>query len=57
MWQEQRTPMPHGRVALPHPRFCGGMPSSASPYKGEGKESPSFWFPLCGQFLILSTND
>ncbi len=48
MWQEQRTPMPHGRVALPH---------LASPYKGERKKSPSFWFPLWGQFLILSTND
>ena len=22
---------------LPHPRFRGGMPSSPSPYKGEGK--------------------
>ena len=25
----------HRRLALPHPRFRGGMPSSASPYKGE----------------------
>jgi len=54
MWQEQRNPMPHGRVALPHPHSLSG---NAPTYKGEGKESPSFWFPLCGQFLILSTND
>ena len=25
---------------LPHPRFRGGMPSSASPYKGEGPHKP-----------------
>ena len=27
--------MLQGRPGLPHPRFRGGMPSSASPYKGE----------------------
>ena len=27
--------MLYGGRALPHPRFRGGMPSSASPYKGE----------------------
>ena len=36
---------------LPHPRFRGGMPSSASPYKGEEKNLLS---PF--RLTILSTN-
>ena len=34
-----KTRLLHGRLALPHPRFRGGKPSSASPYKGEEKRS------------------
>ena len=33
-------------VALPHPRFRGGKPSSASPYKGEEKDRHPFPVPL-----------
>ena len=33
-------------VALPHPRFRGGKPSSASPYKGEEKDRRPFPVPL-----------
>ena len=32
-------------VALPHPRFRGGKPSSASPYKGEEKTGFPSRFP------------
>ncbi len=43
------TPVLHGRLALPHPRFRGGMPSSPSPYKGEETDAPSFrGLPLVG---------
>ena len=32
-----------GDTFLPHPRFRGGMPSSASSYKGEGKNTAAFF--------------
>jgi hypothetical protein len=34
-------------VALPHPRFRGGKPSSPSPYKGEEKDWHSFLPLFC----------
>ena len=34
-----------GRLALPHPRFRGGMPSSPSPFKGEENDGPFFLVP------------
>ena len=35
-----------GSLALPHPRFRGGKPSSASPYKGEETQiNEHFQFP------------
>ena len=35
--QDGDSPVFPVRSTLPHPRFRGGMPSSPSPYKGEGK--------------------
>ncbi len=44
--------MLHGRLALPHPRFRGGMPSSPSPYKGEEQDGPSFLVPWSAIYSV-----
>ena len=44
--------MLHGRLALPHPRFRGGMPISPSPYKGEEQDGPSFLVPWSAIYSV-----